>query len=484
MSERSKGGSLANSFFIKQSLTSRGKTSKLRNTSKDYKADITQEEDQVAKRPRINAPSYYVGHLNDSLIKKEFMETSKSSHHFKGLVKGIRRYKKQQEELKDSFQEEGIYIKQEIVKDPKKSKKYRLLNQRRRQILLQQNGQTQEIPNDLDDVQYLNRDTLDIQVIQFAESQLDEVNLSHDQKLVKAKQLRNSSNFTLQRNSNIGNLNGSQMIRDQSFSQNIQLSTPKYSISNYQPGNSGRNLTEQQSKRVSTQISHIQNPNGYNNIPQQVYVEKHNLNLNDQVNIEAISPLYNYQTYEKKGQENFHHGYQKQGLVSMLINMKSYEFQKKADLINKNAKLPINLRNEQNQIDRVQSERINKLSHRHMSPLSERENYLSPVTSSHDICEKTKLKQYDNTFQKLKEELLKSKASQLIDIVSPKVSQQANRLYKLRQKTKKIIETRHNIDHQALMRGFSIQNPAKKLDIREVKLQDQEQIEVNNVLTL
>jgi len=51
----------------------------------------------------------------------------------------------------------------------------------------------------------------------------------------------------------------------------------------------------------------------------------------------------------------------------------------------------------------------------------------------------------------------------LIDIISPKVSVQAGRLIKQRMKTKKIIETRHNIEHNILLKGYEIYNPAKKV---------------------
>lgn len=58
---------------------------------------------------------------------------------------------------------------------------------------------------------------------------------------------------------------------------------------------------------------------------------------------------------------------------------------------------------------------------------------------------------------------MKSKANMLLDIVSPRLSEEASKLQKQRLKTKKIIETRHTIDHYSLIRAFSVNNPAKRI---------------------
>jgi len=42
----------------------------------------------------------------------------------------------------------------------------------------------------------------------------------------------------------------------------------------------------------------------------------------------------------------------------------------------------------------------------------------------------------------------------LVDIISPKYSDKAFRLIKSREKMRKIIEARHELDHSSLMRAF------------------------------
>jgi hypothetical protein len=56
-----------------------------------------------------------------------------------------------------------------------------------------------------------------------------------------------------------------------------------------------------------------------------------------------------------------------------------------------------------------------------------------------------------------------SKDSVLMDIVSPRMSEKAARMNKQRMKMKKIIETKHIIDHSSLIKAFEVHNPAKKV---------------------
>ncbi|CDW80691.1 UNKNOWN [Stylonychia lemnae] len=338
--------------------------------------------------PRVNAPSYYTGHLNENMFKMGKERNDSSSHHFKGFIKGVKQYK-------EMSTIGGGYESQLQRRSPRfLRRKQKLLKNQVEIIQLHDQETTAENLYTTIDRVTKSRVLLKIQV---PKSQ------QYDDKVIQQRMPTNQQS-TKRVNSQVS-----------SYTRKI---VP---------------LEKAQGLKMLRQSSKKSNNSPEKNKESETYRLSQNNQLNEQ---KALC---------------------KQSLVHMLLKLqRSKKFQNKQQIKQEIA-------NNKSPLMSKQRKKIGNRFVRIMSPVKDNERFLSPIGISHDACEKSKAKQYDSQVEKLQVELFKSQQSQLIDIISPKVSQQAGRLIKQRMKTKKIIETRHNIDYNTLMKGYEIFNPAKRI---------------------